>query len=329
MEPDSSAPNNQPGEQPDTQNNAEPPAQVPSSPPAAVVSSPPIEPAAPSEPAIPAGNASAAAVADYVSNPFLITVRGLILMLKVNPVSTLLSGLAGLCLLFGLYVLSLIGVTITGSAALGIIVGIFAVFASLIPFGAYLVIGSRSAREETVTTTEALGTATQKLIILIALGFMCIGVVFLGLLLFIIPGIYLLGRLSLSGLIIFEEGVGALEAMKRSFALTQGHVVEVLASSIASAAIFGGGYGLLFGASTVAPIVGRYHDLKALKQSGAAKPPVHWLNYLLLALPVILIVGFGILTATVLHSAKSTIDQNPYDTVQPTTFPSNDNFYNQ
>jgi hypothetical protein len=118
-----------------------------------------------------------------------------------------------------------------------------------------------------------------------------------GFLLFIIPGIVFAVWFSLSVYIAVEEGLGAVDSMKRSKELVQGHAVEMLGLM---------GLAQSFGLLQVVPIVGalagfvlqilftpataiRYLQLKELKaHHGTSKP--HWTNYLLIVAPVILIV---------------------------------------
>lgn len=63
-----------------------------------VAPSPPSPPDFTTSPNIPAKGSS-----EYISNPFLNGVRGLVLILRVNPLSALLSGLIGLLLTIAIY----------------------------------------------------------------------------------------------------------------------------------------------------------------------------------------------------------------------------------
>lgn len=238
---------------------------------------------------------------EYISNPYLNTVRGLVLTLQTNPVSTLLSALVFLgMVLTGLFLAVIFGkgpIPLPLASLSVLTIGAELIFGILfcIPLGSFYVIGGHSARGEKVTTRQALGVATRRL-----LSFLIMSVAFgllvsVGLLLLIIPGVILLARGALAPLILFEENLGPVAAIKRSFELTKGHVNEMLGAYFAGLFVGGGGYGysLVFGATSVAPLAGRYHDLRALKESGAEKPKVHWLNYTYILGIVIMVAYFG------------------------------------
>lgn len=228
------------------------------------------QPSASPVPAVPNDN--------FVSNPFLNAVGGIILVLKGNPVSilllTLIAVLAYIACL-GLYTLG----GILGVVPM-IIVTILSFVLFLVILGSFYVVGGKSARSETVTTGEAMSLAFKKSPHLFAQSLVIGLLVFVGLLLLIVPGIIVGLRLSLAPFIMFEEDLGPIKAIKRSWELTKNHATEMLGSLFAGALLSGGSGGLLSGVSFVAPYVGRYHDLKTLKDSGAEKPKIHWLNYM-------------------------------------------------
>lgn len=242
---------------------------------------------------------------DYISNPFLNTVRGLVAILQSNPVPVMLSGLVFLLAWFAFYMLlGILGSTLP--VAITMLLMLIAVpLGWLVIYGAYIEIAARSAAGEVITTSQAFQKGFQKIIpllvfmILYGLGMM------LGFVLFIVPGVIFAARFSLSPLIMFEENMSVIAAMKRSAKLTKGHVNEMLGALFAGA--FMGSQGLLIGAIGLAPLVGRYHDLKLLDESGAPKPKVHWLNYTYL-IGVVLVVLLAILmgvSASQLDKAKN------------------------
>jgi hypothetical protein len=101
-----------------------------------------------------------------------------------------------------------------------------------------------------------------------------------------------MARGQLSFLIMFEENLGPVKSFKRSFAMTKGHTVEMLGSLFASNYISGGT--LLLPATSLAPYVGRYEDIKNLEKTGQQKPKTHWTNWLAIILPLLLFVGIGL-----------------------------------
>ncbi len=128
-----------------------------------------------------------------------------------------------------------------------------------------------------------------------------------------------MGRTLLAPVAFFEENLGPVDALKRSFELTKGHVLELLGALFAGSLLTGGN-GLLAPAASLAPIVGRYEDLVALKKSGAPKPPIHWWNYVLPILTVVAIVLYIILIITTVDDRKSEHDKvktYPHEYGQP------------
>lgn len=226
---------------------------------------------------------------DYVSNPFLNAVRGLILILQNNPVPALLSGLLGVSFYVIFEVLYFVIILAFKSPALILPFSLILLLVYLVILGSYFVIGGASARGEKITTEQAYGTSFRKLIPMIGLIIIMFGMS-LSFVLFIIPGFYVMARSSLSFLILIEEDLGPIASVERSFKLTKGHVNEMLGALTASVAM--GSWGLLFGAMAISPLTGRYSDLRKLEETNGAKPPVHWLNYLyiLFIIPVILFV---------------------------------------
>lgn len=205
------------------------------------------------------------------------------------------------------------------SPVLAVIFYIIAVIASLLPVGAYYVIGAGSAREEQITTKEAYGRAVAKLLPFIGLGIISIILVSISLLLLVVPGIIVIGRIALSPMIMFEENLGPIKAIKRSFRLTKGRVNEMLGALFAAVLFGGGGYSLLFGALSVAPLVGRYHDLRQLEETGSPKPPTHWLNYTYLISLLIGVIIFVSLILTTYYGIKSKAN-NTYNGANSSTY---------
>ncbi len=236
----------------------------------------------------------------YTSNPFLNTAKGITLILKNNPASVMLSSLVGL-LIIAIFVIIII--FLIHSSANRILqtaiffIGYIVIFT--IVAGAYYAIAGASARNEQIGTGEAFKKAFKKFIPMLITSIVYSVMVTIGLVLLIVPGIILLSRGALSGLVIFEEDLGPIKAIKRSFELTKGHTTEMLGALVAST-FMTGGYSLLLGASVIAPFVGRYHDLRKLKETNAAAPKVYWLNYLAYIMIIIFILFIGSMIITTL-----------------------------
>lgn len=232
---------------------------------------------------------------EYKSNPFLNTAEGIVQVLKNNPASSMLSTLlfiipaiAYFFLIFGhksVIVLLLLGI-------------IFAAW-ELLEYGVLSVIAAESLENRTISLSAAVKRSSKKIpnTFLLAL---CQGlIIFAGFILLVIPGIILLARLSLSSIVMFDENLGPIESIKRSFKLTKGHTIEILASVLATYTLISGS--LLIPVIAIAPIVGRYGEIKQIS-SGATKQKTHWLNWLMLVLVVLGFFAFaGFIILAVIH----------------------------
>ena len=274
-----------------------------------------MQPTNPVSPVIsqPASSAPApAAPSEYISNPFLNSVRGLVQMLKVNPVSVMLSGLVGLIVVIIFFIGQsiLTAVVNTGNTSSIIVVGLVSALVLLVGFlilcGSYNIIAGRSLRNEVVSVGESYRAASKRIVnytVLFIIYWVLTGLLSI---LVLLPGIYFATRASLAFFVFYEENLGPWASIKRSFSLTSGHFVEMLGAIMASS-LLGGGSGLLSGAISLAPLVGRYHDLKNLKESGAQKPKVHYLNTLLVVLTLLLILAYAGLVAYLAITTRNSI----------------------
>ena len=246
----------------------------------------------------------------YESNPFLVSITGLMTMLKVNPIPSLLLGILLLLIAFGAMFASFILVLIPIIGWLAIL----AVMLAIAPFiiGAYHSLAISSMRGESRKTEEFINDAFKKLWPALGATVLIFLAVVGGLILFIVPGIIFAAWFSLTFFVMFDENLGAVESMKRSKSLVKEHVFEVigayLAGGLISGASLGGGAGLLSPILSIAPMAGRYEQLKALKASDAPKPELHWMNILVtgvyglfvaaVVLFYSLIIGLSVLTGT-------------------------------
>jgi hypothetical protein len=269
---------------------------------------------------------SAAAPEPYISNPFLTSVDGLIKILKVNPVSSLLVSLYWLVvyIVFLFLIGALFALSPVVGAIVSLVVGVFLLPALI---GMLYVIGAASLRDETVGVNRAFGRAIGKLIPIIVLGILSTIMVAIGFVLLIIPGLYLLGRLALAPVALFEEDLGPIAAIKRSFELTKGHVLEVLGAYFAGAVMGGGG--LLSMATAIAPVVGRYQGLKFLKESGTPKPKVHWLNWFLPLIVILLTGAYLAFVAFAINQGMNEAQNDPFNTTSEQQIQTQDLFDSQ
>jgi hypothetical protein len=270
--------------------------------------------AAPQQQASVQNTPAAATSNNYESNPFYTNVNGLITLLKTNTKSALLGSFWTLCVIILSYLLVLI-------PFLGIVLFFIALFFVFPIFGgAFFALAASSLNNEKMEFGEALSRSLKKYVRMIGLGLLMIITLLIGFLLLIIPGFYLLGRLSLSGLLIFTENLGPIAAMKRSFKLTKGHVIEQLGLLFANSFLNGGSAGLLTMPLSVAPLAERYKDLVDLEKSGASAPKTHWMNHLLvfgtLAFFVVvfgLAFAFGAFTQNKLEQFENTNSSSQFE----------------
>ncbi len=96
-----------------------------------------------------------------------------------------------------------------------------------------------------------------------------------GTLLLIIPGIRAALRYDMVLFPVFDENASAKQAVAKSKAVTKKHLIEIFGMSFASSLIPIIGQVMHVGGQSI-----MYPQLVALNKSGAAKPKVHWLNYL-------------------------------------------------
>ncbi len=266
---------------------------------------------------------SSQADSSYESNPFLVVTKGIVSILHYNPSSALLMAVA------------LIGVAVAGILVIGLPLALIHntfvdIFLGLLAFlayfaflglsaGTYLSVGSASIHGQKTTVKASLTRAASKILPLIGVSILGGIIVMVGFVLLIVPGFFVLGRLSLATVVLMEENLGAVAALKRSWALTNHHVIEMLGALFAGQVIGFGGAGLLTPTLAIAPLFGRYTDLVALERSGgAAKPKVHWLNYLAF-IAMLPLIALGIFIAILAHSGikvpapTTTMPiQNPY-----------------
>ena len=232
----------------------------------------------------------------YHSNPFIVMLNQLSLVLKVNPISTLTLGLLMVAVLVAM---AFIGGII---AALGrsVIIGVVLVVAAVITYilivlrftAASVYLHSLSRAGQTVTAREAVKQAAKhnynKFIATAIVTGLIVGV---GMIALILPGLFLLGRLILAPYIAMNEGLGVGASIKRSWKLTSGHWFETIGALVAQIVVVPSGILAFVGGQS--GINGRYFELIELEKSGATKPKTHWMNYLIVGFGAVFVIIYG------------------------------------
>ena len=150
----------------------------------------------------------------------------------------------------------------------------------LVPYaiGLYTTFAIKSGQGQTISLAQASNVAWGKIWPMLGLYI----VIYLGtataMVLFVVPGLIFLARTLLAPLYMLDENIGPMAAIDRSFKATKGHTIEMM-GSIFAGMLMGGGY-LLAPAVGMAPLLGRYQEIRQLEQSGSQKPKTHWLNYM-------------------------------------------------
>jgi hypothetical protein len=247
----------------------------------------------------------------YHSNPFRTTVSQLSLLLKTNPISTLTLGLLMILVAAGgIMVLALFAGALnsTFGDVLAVLLGIVFFVLVVFRFAAasyYLHLAAREGRS--LTARQSLDEAAKQNFGQFALtAFVTALLIILGFVALIVPGIFLMGRLVFAPYVALYEKADLTTALKRSWQLSDGHWFEVFGAFIASAILLPNG--LLSFVGQQSGLAGRYFELDHLKKSGAQKPEVHWMNYLLTGLAIITIFFY----AAVFRNAGN-IDSNLQD----------------
>jgi hypothetical protein len=269
----------------------------------------------------PSAPESAARTIDYTSHPFKATSLALGKVLTVNPVSVLTVGLIALAVSIGGYLaIILLSLVIPGNTAkilASFVAILFVILVVLRALGASTVLNLASFKGQQLTGRQALGSASAPGFWSLVGSQILTGIlVFIGFLLLIVPGMILLARLSLTPFVIYDERLGAIAAMKRSWSLTKGHTVEMLGALFASFFVVGGSGGLLSVVGSQAGQATRYAELKAASAAQASTGKVHWLNPFIVILSVLAVIAyFGFIAFTLTQTFRDLM-YKPYSTEQ-------------
>ena len=109
-----------------------------------------------------------------------------------------------------------------------------------------------------------------------------------------------MGRLAFAPYIALDEGLGVFAAIKKSWQMTSGHWFEVVAAVIASAITLP--YGLISFVGLQSGLIGRYLDIKELKAKAAKKPQVHWMNFLLVGLGIVVACFYAVFVVATIRA---------------------------
>lgn len=253
--------------------------------------------------------AAAAPAGEFTSNPFLAFGKGFGAGLFRSPGATIGIGL--------LIILASVGIAILGGVVTAILTAISPVLVILgailtlatFAFICYLLLARaivaliKSNQGESVTFRQTAEYAGTSVGIKLFVQQLLIGIVsMIGLLLFIIPGIFIWTRLSLAPFALINENAGVMGSVKRSWALTKGNFWNMLggltAESVAS------GTSLVFITGIYGARANRYQELTALEQTGSSNSgKTHWLNYFLpILVAIISAIYIAVLVASVFLS---------------------------
>jgi hypothetical protein len=243
----------------------------------------------------PAPVASKSQHSSYHSNPFALNLDGLVYVFQNN-------GTSGLLLYFlDILIIGAVGMVgtffLVFSTLLGPLVFILVPILALAYFyfisamsGSLYSLAVSSFEGQAKKADAFIKTGFKRAFPLLGLSIILSLMVIVGTVLLVVPGMLLFGWYSLAPYAMISENLGVFASLKRSKELSKGHIWEIY-GAYASGFILSGG-GLLAGIVLVAGVGKRYEELKELKASGAPKPEVHWLNWLIPVLMIIFIVGY-------------------------------------
>ncbi len=165
---------------------------------------------------------------------------------------------------------------VLGIALSLVFVGVIVMIAlSVFYYGVANYVAWKTSKNESTDIGEALRATADKfwtiLGIQIIVGLKVLG----GLILFIVPGIRAMLRYQMVLFPVFDENLGAWKAVNRIKFLTKKSLMEVFGIMTVAQLLFPVAVLIQMGGESVL-----YPQLKAIKDSGAEKPPTHWLNYL-------------------------------------------------
>ncbi len=243
----------------------------------------------------------------YFSNPLEIipsSLKALVLQAKSLILTFLLFVVAPLLLIGAAVIYFFVSHHSAAGAVAMITTGIIFLLSLALSTGAWTILLLAAARGQKVGVGDAFRRGVKFSGILLLAGLLTFLAIVGGFILLIIPGYIFLAWFYLTQFVVIDEKLGPVAAMKRSKQLVKGRVVEIL-GLIALPQVFSAILSLLpflslyaSGLSLVllpAPAI-RYLQLKQIEKS-TYKPPVHTINYWLIAAAIV-----GTILASVLRA---------------------------
>ncbi len=167
------------------------------------------------------------------------------------------------------------------------------------PICNYLNLASAEGRK--LRVREVFKIIRPKILLYFALIILIGFITVMGLLLLVVPGIIAFVRLSLAPYVFFHENLGIMASIKRSWALSSGQFKETLgllsvswaANIITIIPIIGQVVVFIIGSvySVALPI--RYLQLLKVEDKSLVKPPIHHMNFFIIALGLIVALVFS------------------------------------
>jgi len=228
---------------------------------------------------------------EYSSNPFVNLSQGLSRILFTNSVSTLFGSIftfAGIAIIMFIALFLIYVKSVSLLIVLSIILFFIYLLCSVLITGVISSIAVASYKGETENFLTSLGNSFKKFFSILLLEIILIVLTVIGLFLFIIPAVIFISRSYLAYIVMFDENLGPIEALKRSFALTKNHSIETF-SSLLIVNLFAPSL-LLTVPIASGLLMGRYSQLKQIEKNQTSTE-THWLNY---AMPIIYLVFVGL-----------------------------------
>ena len=258
--------------------------------------------------------------ATYKSNPFHPAISVLGSTLKMNGIALLQISALITAVILAAYFATLAGLILPGlSPEYGfffilpiLAVVAFAYWGSRLLAALIRLWGASSDGTE-MTWREAYADTNKYVLKLVGLILLMALILIPAYFLFVIPGLYLTGRLGLAVSALVSENLSVIAALKRSWALSKGHVVEILGAQYASTLL--GTNGLVGLNYVPSSSYGRYRQLAALPEDATEKPKVHWLNWLfVVVIPILTTLFLTFYLATIVNSINNMQNQAPTTT---------------
>jgi hypothetical protein len=245
---------------------------------------------------------------EYTSNPFPLVIKSLGRMLEINGTSSLLAVvryvIAALLAVIVLVALSFLLAMAQLSTVMFLVFALLYLAIIAMAVALYSAITAAGVNDIHYSGKELFSQAQAKLLPVVGLTVLTGLIVIVGLVLLVVPGIIFALWFCLAPAAMFTENLGIVDSLKRSKQLVSGHLWEMW--GMMTAATILGSNGLLSFLVVPSALAGRYRQLRDLKASGQSKPPVHWANYVL---PLVMVVIIGLYVVVVVMSMINNSNQ--------------------